>query len=80
MEEVRKDFRSELAKAKVLLVGSDPSANLICLGYAGKWSGQVYFFDHEIGMLVPLAESFPEFVAGLSKLRPGDWARWAIVG
>jgi hypothetical protein len=80
LEEVHKDLRSELPKAKVLPIGRDPAANLICLGYAGKWSGQVYFFDHEMGMLVPLAGSFSEFLAGLSKLPPGDWMPWLIVG
>jgi hypothetical protein len=80
LEEVRKDFRSEMQRAKVLPIGRDPSANLICLGYAGKWAGKVYFFDHDMGMLVPLAGSFSEFLGGLSRLPPGDWARWLIVG
>jgi cell wall assembly regulator SMI1 len=80
LDEVRKDFRSEMPKAKVLPVGRDPGGNLVCLGYAGKWAGRVYFFDHEMGMLVHLAESFTEFLAGLSPLPPGAWAPWLIVG
>ncbi len=80
LEGVRKDCRSELPKAKVLPIGRDPSGNLVCLGYAGKWVGKVYLFDHEMERLVPLAGSFTEFLAGLSKLPSGDWASWVIVG
>src|SRR5262249_27987740 len=80
LEAVLKDFRSNLPRAKVLPIGRDTSANLICLRYAGKWAGKVCFFDHDMAVLVPLAGSFAEFLAGLTRLPPGDWVPWLIVG
>ena len=79
LEEVWKDLRSEKPRAGVLPIGRDPSANLVCLGYAGKRAGQVWFFDHETGSFVRLAGNFTEFLGSLTKLPPGDWAPWLVV-
>src|SRR4051812_7655568 len=50
LEDVWKDLRSERPRAGVLPIGRDPGASLVCLGYAGKRAGQVWLFDHELGL------------------------------
>jgi hypothetical protein len=79
LEQVFEDFRSEKPRSGVLPIGRDPCANLICLGYAGKRAGRVFFYDHEIGELIPLAASFTAFLRGLTRLPPGNWVPWLIV-
>lgn len=79
LEDAWCELRSELPKSGVLPIARDPGGNLVCLGYAGKRAGKVFFFDHEMEALVPLADSFTEFLNGLTKLPPGDWAPWLIV-
>jgi cell wall assembly regulator SMI1 len=79
LESVWADFRSQKPRSGVLPIGRDPSANLICLGYAGKRAGAVWWYDHDTDLFVRLAGSFAEFLAGLTKLPPGDWAPWLVV-
>ena len=79
LEQVWADLRAEKPRAGVLPVGRDPAANLVCLGYAGKRAGQVWFLDHDTGSFVRLAGSFTEFLGSLTRLPPGDWAPWLVV-
>ena len=79
LEDAWRELKSELPRSGTLPIGRDPSANLVCLGYSGKRAGQVFLFDHDMGELVPLADSFTAFLDGLTKLPPGDWAPWLIV-
>jgi hypothetical protein len=79
LEEVWAELRSEKPKAGVLPIGRDPGGNLVCLGYAGKRAGQVWLYDHETESFVPLAGNFSDFLNGLTRLPPGDWAAWLIV-
>jgi hypothetical protein len=67
LDDVWKDFRSERPGTNTLPIGRDPCANLICLGYTGAEVGRVYFYDHEVGMLYPIAATFTEFLRGLSR-------------
>jgi hypothetical protein len=79
LEEVWADLKSQKPKAGVLPIGRDPGASLVCLGYAGKRAGQVWYYDHETGAFIRLAGSFTEFLDSLTKLPPGDWAPWLVV-
>jgi cell wall assembly regulator SMI1 len=78
LEDVWAALRSAKPRAGVLPVGRDPGGNLIGIGYAGKRAGAVWWYDHETDSFVRLAGSFTEFVAGLTKLPPGDWASWLV--
>ena len=79
LQDVWADFRSEKPKSGVLPIGRDPGGNLVGLGYTGKRAGAVWWYDHETESFVRLAGSFSEFLSGLSKLPPGDWASWLVV-
>jgi hypothetical protein len=78
LEEVWSDLQSEKPKAGVLPIGRDPGGSLVCLGYAGKRAGQVWYYDHETDSFTRLASSFTEFLSSLTKLPPGDWAPWLV--
>jgi hypothetical protein len=79
LEEVWADLRSEKPRAGVLPIGRDPGGSLICLGYAGKRVGKIYYYDHETDSFINLADSFTDFLSCLRKLPPGDWAPWLVV-
>ena len=79
LEEAWADLRSEKPRAGMLPIGRDPGGSLVCLGYAGKRSGQVWYYDHETESFSQLAGSFTEFLSSLTKLPPGDWAPWLVV-
>lgn len=57
--------------AGLVAFGNDPGGNQFCIGIAGEHRGRVYFWDHEAAGLMPLGESFAEF---LSRLGPDPWA------
>jgi hypothetical protein len=79
LEEVWADLRSARPRARMLPIGRDPGASLICLGYAGNRAGQVWYYDHETDSFLRLAGSFSEFLGELTKLPPGDWVPWLVV-
>jgi hypothetical protein len=78
LESVWADFRDEKPRAGVLPIARDPGGNLIGLGYAGKRAGAVWWYDQETESFVRLARSFTEFLSGLTRLPPGDWAPWLV--
>ena len=70
----------------LLWIMSDPGGNGICLGLTGTYRGRVYFWIHDeqpapeewdgevetAGNVVLLADSFTDFVAGLSPKASGE--------
>jgi hypothetical protein len=72
LDSVLKDFAREMPDHEVLPIGRDPCANLICLAYAGKLAGHLFFYDHEVRALFPLAKSFDKFLAGLREAVPEE--------
>jgi len=79
LESAWEALRSEKPEAVVLPIGRDPCGNLICLGYASKGAGQIWFYDHETESFTRLADSFSDFLGTLTKLPPGDWWSWLVV-
>jgi hypothetical protein len=79
LEDVWADFSSEEPRAGVLPIGRDPGGNLVGIGYAGERAGAVWWYDHETESFARLAGTFTEFLAGLTRLPPGDWVPWLVM-
>jgi cell wall assembly regulator SMI1 len=72
------DFKGRIP-SDMLVIACDQAGNQICLGLFGNVKGKIYFWDHEeeavsegdppvYGNLYFIANSFSEFVNGLSDL------------
>ena len=82
LEQRRNAFEGRIP-ADLLWIMDDPFGNAICLGIRGEYFGMVFFWDHEnepdeswdgaiesAGNVGLLANSFTEFVSGLTKTEP----------